>query len=179
MAELYYAKRSGTSADFVAFVLKRYYGYDNVRFSRNENGKPFCDAPLEFSLSHTDDFFFLGVSENEIGTDAENMFRRGNFDPIIARLSAEEQRKVASSREEFLKLWTMREATAKYLSMPVFASLKRLCFLPDENGNEDLRPVLDGAPLNVTIERIETENCFVCLCMRKNEKIETIVRADY
>lgn len=79
MTELFYAPRGGTSRDFVSRVLGDCYGFGNATFSRSASGKPLCDAPVCFSLSHTREYFFLAVSEKEVGADAESLSRRGDF----------------------------------------------------------------------------------------------------
>lgn len=171
MADIYYAERSGSSEKFVAFVLDTYYGYRNVRFFRERSGKPRCDAPLNFSLSHTKKYFFLSVSKNETGIDAEDSRRTGNFSAILSRLDQKEKSTAEKSPQNFLRLWTMREALAKYLSLPVFSSLKRLA-LPVEN---DLSPILlDGAPVEAIVHTFFIEEHFVSVCTSKGETTKNV-----
>ena len=92
MTELFYAPRGGTSRDFVSRVLGDCYGFGNATFSRSASGKPLCDAPVCFSLSHTREYFFLAVSEKEVGADAESLSRLGDFSAIISRLPESERR---------------------------------------------------------------------------------------
>lgn len=178
MTKLYWAKKHGTSKDFVAFILKKYSGYDKVQFCRDSKGKPMCNIPLFFSLSHTNELFFLGVSTHNVGVDAENLSRTGNFRAIIERLSQYEKQRAQNNIVEFLKMWTMREATTKYLSIPVFSSLQRLHFAPSPFDNT-ICPFLDNNMIQVNIEDYIIENCHVSLCMDKNESCEEVAFVSY
>ena len=135
MMDIFYAPRLGASRDFTARVLGEFYGFENVIFSRSATGKPRCDRPVFFSLSHTKEYFFLAVSQKETGIDAENLSRRGDFSAIISRLPAPERERALSSPEEFLKIYTQREAIAKYLAKPVFSMLPKISVLPCDGGD--------------------------------------------
>ena len=82
-----------------------------------ERGKPrFDDDPLQFSISHTKNHVFCVLSDRPVGIDAEEKDR--NIDLRLAEkiLSpAEKQRYLAAAdqREALLKLWVLKEATAK------------------------------------------------------------------
>lgn len=54
-------------------ALKRSFGcdFDEARFARLDNGKWVCDK-ARFSLSHTDDYAVVAVSDKAVGVDAEN-----------------------------------------------------------------------------------------------------------
>lgn len=146
MTDIFYAPRLGSSRDYTARVLGKFYGFENVIFSRSATGKPRCDKPVFFSLSHTKEYFFLAVSQKETGIDAENLSRRGNFSAIISRLPEPERASALASSEQFLKIYTQREAIAKYLAKPVFSLLPKISVLPIDGGDFG-KIFLSGEPL--------------------------------
>lgn len=177
MAEVFYATHAGKSLNFASYVLHKFYAQDTVRIYKSEHGKPYCDAPVFFSLTHTKRLIFLCVSRTETGIDAEESSRRGNFDFIKNKLSAYEHAIADISSAEFLKLWTRREATTKYLDIPVFSSFSRLTFETDAGG--DMRadatfPCFNGKTLPVSVFTLEIDGHFVSVCLSKGEKIEAV-----
>ena len=179
MADIYYAPRPEKSLDFASFVLHNYYALKNVRFFTSKHGKPYCDAPFYFSLSHTKRLIFLCVAGGETGIDAEDVRRRGNYSAIKNRLSPCERMLADTSDEEFLKLWTMREATAKYLDLPVFTSFSRLKFQARKNDGERMRaeaffPFFCGKALSVNISAFELDGHYVSVCLTHGENVEKI-----
>lgn len=177
MAEVFYAPRAEKSLDFTARVLNTYYAQSDVRFFTSAHGKPYCDAPFRFSVSHTKRLIFLCVSRGEAGIDAEETRRGGTFGAIVKRLSPCERALAETSHGAFLKLWTRREATAKYLDLPVFSSFSRLVFQA-ENGSvacaERLFPVYDGAALPAELHTFELCGHFVSLCLTKGEPVREV-----
>ena len=177
MAEVFYATRAGKSLNFASYVLHKFYALKNVRFYQSKHGKPYCDAPVFFSLTHTKRLIFLCVSRAETGIDAEESSRRGNFDFIKKKLSACERALADFSSAEFLKLWTRREATTKYLDIPVFSSFSRLTFEKAAGG--DMRadatfPCFNGKTLPVSMFTLEIDGHYVSVCLAKGEKIEAV-----
>ena len=180
MAEVFYTPRAVASINFTSHVLSKYYALNNVRFYTSEHGKPYCRAPVFFSLSHTKGFSFLCVSRAECGIDAEKTDRRGDFVFIKRKLSPGERALADTAKAEFLKIWTRREATSKYLDMPVFSSFSRLTFQAEESGDtrttraDSARPVLCGKPLPVTLRTFELVGHFVSVCLTNGETIDAV-----
>lgn len=182
MTDIFYAPRLGASRDFTARVLGEYYGFENVIFSRSAAGKPCCNQPIFFSLSHTKEFFFLAVSQKETGIDAESLSRRGDFSAIISRLPAPERARALASPEEFLKIYTQREAIAKYLAKPVFSLLPKISALPcdggdfvGENHNENdgfgdsCKVFLSGEPLHAIVRTFCLAGHALSVCLAAGE----------
>lgn len=184
MIDVFYAKRQGNSKDFASFVLEKYYGYENLEFSR-VCGKPVCDAPVCFSLSHTQEHFFFAVSKNEVGIDAENIYRKGDFPAVLAKLREEERRLIGDSPQAFLRFWTKREAVCKYLSLPVFASLRRLNFLKSTQGENaigdanDVAALLDGNRLDISLYSLQEGDTLYSVCGNKGETVTKIEYVEY
>lgn len=90
-----------------------------------DNGKPYlADCPdTYFSLTHTDKWVFLAVSDGEIGIDAQ--MPRKVCPRLAARSTSPEELAWVKENTEpnFTRLWTMKEAYLKYtgtgLSTPI------------------------------------------------------------
>lgn len=164
MINVFYGKKTITSPQLVTRVLKKYYFLNDVHFYRTESGKPTCDAPVRFSLTHTGDLFFLAVSdEGEVGIDAEYINRRGNHGAILSRLSAKEKAFASQSDKNFLRLWTRRECICKYLSVPVFTSFSALIVYP--------KPTFHRQDLAANLATFTLNDCFLSLCFPIGERI--------
>ncbi len=88
--------------------------------SRSPYGKPYfeTDSLPDFSLSHTDSFSVAVINtDGPIGVDLEGFCREDSFEKISHRFFSEsEQTRLKKSdkpHEDFLKLWTKKEALAK------------------------------------------------------------------
>jgi Phosphopantetheinyl transferase len=91
-----------------------------VSFRRGPHGKPYLNgSPLQFNLSHSGGLALVAVSLTEVGIDVEAA--RSTFDPVslAARfLSAADAASLQALPEperhdEFLRLWTRKEAALK------------------------------------------------------------------
>ena len=82
-----------------------------------ERGKPyFPDSPWHFSISHTPRHAFCALAKYPIGIDAEEQDRRVN--PKLAEkvLSGTEKLRFdrcSDKNDAFLRLWVLKEASAK------------------------------------------------------------------
>lgn len=173
MTDIFYAPRLGSSRDYTARVLGKFYGFENVIFSRSATEKPRCDKPVFFSLSHTKEYFFLAVSQKETGIDAENLSRRGDFSAIISRLPAPERASALASSEQFLKIYTQREAIAKYLAKPVFSLLPKISVLPIDGGDFG-KVFLSGEPLLALVRTFCLAGHAVSVCLAAGETLGKI-----
>lgn len=173
MTDIFYAPRLGSSRDYTARVLGKFYGFENVIFSRSATGKPRCDKPVFFSLSHTKEYFFLAVSQKETGIDAENFSRRGDFSAIISRLPEPEHASALASSEQFLKIFTQREAIAKYLAKPVFSLLPKISVLPIDGGDFG-KVFLSGEPLPAIVRTFCLAGHAVSVCLASGETLGKI-----
>ena len=157
------AATEGLGALILLSRLATRIGADTERLElcRNENGRPYFEgSELDFSISHSRGIVAVAISDTcKVGIDVE-----------AADMSSERVRKLAdrylspseasslSSTEDFLRLWTQREAYVKQSGTPlaealangipsdvklyelnVFDSPATLCF----SGNEEIRLLMD------------------------------------
>lgn len=128
---LQYKKIDDRKRSVLAFVLlqralREEYGMTEIpAFVYNAFGKPSLpNLSICFSLSHCRDAVACAVSESNIGIDVESI---RPYEPEVARrvCNSAELEALRNSRDkdaELIKLWTMKEAIAKYegfgLSLP-------------------------------------------------------------
>lgn len=109
----------------------------SLKFKKNLYGKPEVDwevhdPKLQFNISHTDSLIACGVTVNvPVGIDVEDKTRKMRHDvlSLAKRFYSSEEVKFLSSiadteaqREEFIKLWTLKEAYVKALGKGFSAS---------------------------------------------------------
>ena len=109
-----------------------------------ENGRPyFGERTCDFSITHTQNHVFCALTDGEdgsvrIGIDAEDLDRPdlSNLDEMAARWFGENEQKVffaSPTKETFLRIWTHKEAYAKYTGEGLRALSKMdTVFLEDE-----------------------------------------------
>lgn len=86
---------------------------------RPERGRPYFDAAGRFfSLSHTGTRLLAGVSEHELGVDAER------FRPVRAGLRERVMSPGERGEFEFFELWTLREAVFKLTGRGALMSME-------------------------------------------------------
>ena len=86
---------------------------DALPLCYEKSGKPISSKEdVHLSISHTEGIAVCVVSDNPIGVDVERYDRLAPKH-IIARLSLREQELASRSNEDFIKIWTAKEALAK------------------------------------------------------------------
>ena len=93
------------------------------QYRYGSQGKPYFEnIPLFFSLSHSGECVCLAVSEREIGADLQEI-KQTNWEKLSERFYAEEEKQRLRSlcekdpekaREEFFRLWCLKEAYGKW-----------------------------------------------------------------
>lgn len=113
---------------------------------RTQKGKPyFAELPIEFSVSHTGDLWVCLMSDEKcaVGVDVQVM-KTYSYEKIAAvYYTKDEQDYVAEKgREGFFKIWTRKEAYAKYTGRGLGKYLSEISTLDDEkNMPANGRPV--------------------------------------
>jgi phosphopantetheinyl transferase len=104
---------------------------DGLKLSFLPNRKPICPF-LFFNHSNTDGGWFYGFSRwSEIGVDVEKKGKKFDINEIVDLFFPSDEQKnyyatLPSKREDyFLKLWTIKEATAKCFGIPLDQALKK------------------------------------------------------
>ena len=127
MIDVFYAPREKVADTETALktILSKYYGIENAVISRNEHGKPFLEKGEPFfSVSHTQELFFVAVASFPIGLDAEPKNREVEFLSICKKYPFFTP--IPTATKEFLKAWTDFESAVKFLGGSLALDGKKL-----------------------------------------------------
>lgn len=157
-----------TAYKLLYYVLEKYYRINTFKIEKGEHGKPYLkDIPeINFNISHCRGLIACGISENEIGVDAE-YFRNYNENVMKRIFSPSEQEYVSSSdnpMENFFRIWTLKEALGKYLGTGLFSELKEYSFFFD-NGI----PICEKSGEAIFTQKILHEKWVVSVCAHDPE----------
>lgn len=113
-------------------VLKKHFGITDYTIEKNEKGKPFLSGfpDVHFNISHCDGLAVCGISDKEIGVDAE-LIRSYNGKAMKRIFSADEQSIIAASENpetDFFKIWTLKESLCKFTGEGIFSGLSEYSF---------------------------------------------------
>lgn len=173
MEKLFYAHKTTfpSSEDALRHVLSHYLGCPSAKIVKNEHGKPFVENvkdKLFVSVSHTENLLFIAVSSENVGLDAEPIDRQTDYAPIVKRFPLEERAEIKTTAD-FLRHWTAKEATVKWLGGTLAHDLKKLSFI---NGVLQY----DGIDIPIFVTEKIIENHFVTVCSERNfENAEIVV----
>lgn len=100
------------------FALQSSYGIqEKLIISKTEIDKPyFKNSDVKFSISHSEDYVAVAVSDNEIGVDIEKITDKSRDNMIDRFFLPSEQEFYYNSEDKaaFAVLWTRKEAYLKY-----------------------------------------------------------------
>ncbi|MCH5194000.1 MAG: 4'-phosphopantetheinyl transferase superfamily protein [Oscillospiraceae bacterium] len=157
-----------TAYKLLSYVLRKYYEITYFDIEKGEHGKPYLkDIPgVFFNISHCRGLVVCGVSDKEIGVDAE-YFRRFNEKVMERIFSPSEQEYVLSSdsrEENFFRIWTLKEALGKHLGTGLFSDIKKYSFAFDGDS-----PVCERSEGTVFTQKILHEKWVVSVCTHDPE----------
>lgn len=100
---------------------------------RTEKGKPyFKELPLSFSVSHTDDLWVCLISEGTapVGVDIQKI-KSTRQDKIADRYFTDDEKDkfINEDKDFFFKIWTRKEAYAKYTGKGLTKELSKISTL--------------------------------------------------
>ena len=132
MEKIFYVDKNTfpSSDEAIQAILAKYFGITDARINRSKNGKPYLaqELGLYLSVSHTNEMLFVGISDKELGIDAECLSREKRYAAIVKKFPLEEQAEICCN-EDFLRHWTAKEAAVKYLGGTLSQDLKKLAFV--------------------------------------------------
>ncbi len=173
MEKIFYTDKHlvSSSINAVKELLARYFNVKNAAIARTENGKPYLESPalpLYFSISHTDEKWFVAFSGENVGLDAEISTRQPNIPLLLRRFSAEEREEIHNPRE-FLLHWTAKESAVKWLGETLSHSLRKLHFTKGCLKYE-------GLELPVQITHREIDGHILTICSERDFSSAEIIR---
>lgn len=138
---LTYALLNGRSGhdvgrELLAELYQKVTGEDLPPINLTERGKPyFPDSPWHFSISHTPLHAFCALAKCLIGIDAEEQDRRVNPKLADKVLSDTEKLRISQCSDKndaFLRLWVLKEASAKLIGEGLKGYPNHTDFSPDD-----------------------------------------------
>ena len=166
---IFYADRSRfpSSKKFLKNILEKHFQISNYKILKSEAGKPYFSNygvidhgnPLYFSVTHTQEKYFIAFSRQNVGIDAELQYRKPDYKAIIAKFEEKERNEITSITD-FLKHWTVKESAIKWLGGTIAQDLNKLSF---SNG----KLLFKNIDLPVIISQFEFENHFISICHEK------------
>ena len=135
-AERLFNKNDALLSATAGLMMMRALGINDDEMLRyNEHGKPFLEHGPFFSVSHSRRYSVLAVSDNEIGIDIE--MHESPRESLMKRCFTEEEQNFAKlSTENFLRIWTAKEAALKFLGTGFSFAPKSFSVLPLEEEHE-------------------------------------------
>lgn len=121
-----------------------------LKESVNEFGKPKINGCKSFSISHSGDYVIMAVSDFSVGIDIE-MHKDEDYERLAkAAFHSDEQKYIINSnspKEDFFKLWTLKESYMKAIGRGFNLSPKSFCF----NINNDEIQMFENEKWNFTV----------------------------
>ena len=111
--------------------LRETYGItENPLFEYNEHGKPSIAGHPEifFNLSHCKEAAVCAISDNPVGVDVESI-REYKENLVRYTMNDREVREIEGSDNPaatFIRLWTMKEATMKFIGTGISNDMKNV-----------------------------------------------------
>jgi len=107
------------------FALKDEFNLDIKKLDivKNENGKWISDK-VNFSLSHSGDLVCVAVSKHNVGVDIELIGKEKINDNKFSKILTASEIDSVKNYEDFLALWSMKEAIFKYENLKSFVPNK-------------------------------------------------------
>ena len=116
----------------------------DYEIKKTELGKPYIENnPIYFSIAHTDGLVCCVVADKECGIDCEGLMQRDKIKEMTSRYFVGDEvatmERCDYSYEEFLRIWTCKEAIGKklgcgFIKAKNIDSTKENCSTIIENG---------------------------------------------
>lgn len=111
-----------------------------LQFSKTPEGKPYCtnSTNIHFNYSHTNGRILLAVSDREVGADVELI---KNYPTKVANKVCHEaelkyiNESGTSCESRFFKVWTRKEAYAKFMGTGLTFNLREFNTLADDESD--------------------------------------------
>ncbi len=160
-----------SSTEMVTRILDRYFNVKNAVIARTENGKPYLHSPtlsLHFSISHTNEKWFVAFCSENVGIDGEKSDRQVNIPLLLKRFTVEEREEIVDGRE-FLLHWTAKESAVKWLGETLSHTLRKLTFVKG-------RLRYEGLELPVEITHREIDGHILTICSERDFSSAELIR---
>lgn len=123
MLKIYVSRNKGNTKELAQKAFRMYSGRSEV-LSYDDLGKPMFDSAF-VSISHSSDMWICAISDRPCGIDIEKR-RRVDHMKIARRFFTETEVKEVTEKgiESFFRIWTAKEAYAKYTGLGFFRTYR-------------------------------------------------------
>ncbi len=133
-----------------------------IEFIEGENKKPFVRSEssldVHFNVSHSGNWGLIGISDNELGVDIEDVIESFNYQEILHHGFSNEEKDFITNSDSpakiFFQLWTRKEALIKATSKGVDDDLNKI---PGLDGSHEVNTELLGSKKNWTVKSFNIE----------------------
>lgn len=94
-------------------LIKIFTSNEEIKYK--DNSRPYKDSIPFFSISHSYPYSLILLADNKVGVDIENINRINNV--IKNDLFSIKEKEYIKNDEDFIKLWTIKEASYKALDL--------------------------------------------------------------
>ena len=146
--------RTGHDAgrDLLARLYREAAGEDPPHIAVSPRGKPyFPDSPWHFSISHTPRHAFCALAKCPVGIDAEEQDRAINLklaEKVLSKAEKFRFDQCSDKHDAFLRLWVLKEASAKRTGEGLRGYPNHTDFSPDDPRIQ----IIDGCYVAVLTE---------------------------
>ncbi len=172
MEKIFYTDRRlvPSSTEKVKEILATHFGVEKGVIAHTECGKPYLQGgnSLFFSVSHTDEKWFVAFCDENVGLDAESCRRPLHLPLLLKRFSSTEREEIRTN-EDFLLHWTAKESAVKWLGETLSNSLRKLTYCKGELLYEQL-------PLPVFITNLSLEGHILSVCCERDFSSVEIIK---
>lgn len=136
------------------FAVEKGIAIDNMsrEICRTGKGKPyFKELPLQFSVSHTDDLWvcLISAGRNPVGVDIQKV-KESRQEKVAEKYFTDDEKECMkqNGKDAFFKIWTRKEAYAKYTGQGLTRELAEISTIKNnevEFIEFDIRAGIKGA----------------------------------
>ena len=125
-----------------------------IKFAVNTHGKPYFTEDIHFSISHSGEYVAIAFNDDEIGIDIE---KKKQINRKLLNKAASKTESINFNFEnfddEFLKMWTIKEAYFKYIGTGI-TDIKAVSVSDiEDNFNVDTK-IADNFILSIVTRKI-------------------------
>ena len=101
-------------------LINKYSGEGELKY--NEFEKPYKDNGIFFSVSHSEDYIVIAVSDSNIGIDIEKVRTMNN--KVIKYVLSDKEYSHFNDIDDFFNMWTIKESVSKCLGTGLLNGIK-------------------------------------------------------
>lgn len=163
-------KKHHVAGQFLIRLALGEEAYNKAEFAMGEHGKPYMvGEPIHYNISHSGQYVVLVTANSEVGVDIQE--KRSSYKESVAKrfFSDKEWKDISKceseedKKESFYRIWCRKESYGKYLGTGLSTEVLQTNVLVDV---DDVQ----------WIEYEAVNGYQLCICNRKGEHIEKIIR---